>query len=72
MSGVASPCVGRCRIDADTGWCIGCLRTLDEISQWRDSSDAQKRIIWARLSTRRQPPAPCSGVSPAQEGSLAQ
>ena len=31
---VASPCVSLCRMDADTGWCLGCMRTLHEIAGW--------------------------------------
>ena len=26
---VPSPCISVCRVDADSGWCDGCLRTLD-------------------------------------------
>ena len=29
---VASPCIDVCRIDARTGLCEGCLRTLDAVS----------------------------------------
>ncbi len=31
---VASPCTGVCRMDAATGWCVGCRRTIDEIVAW--------------------------------------
>ena len=30
---VPSPCIAVCRMDAATGWCEGCLRTLDEIAE---------------------------------------
>jgi len=33
VSGVASPCVDICRLDAE-GLCVGCRRTLDEIAEW--------------------------------------
>jgi predicted Fe-S protein YdhL (DUF1289 family) len=29
-----SPCMGVCSIDIETGYCKGCLRTLEEISSW--------------------------------------
>ena len=51
---VPSPCTDVCRIDARTGWCEGCLRTLDEIAAWGSIDDAARREIWKRLPGRRQ------------------
>ena len=51
---VPSPCTNVCRIDPATGWCEGCLRTLDEIAAWGGSDDAARRAIWKRLPARRQ------------------
>ena len=28
-----SPCINVCRMDAATGWCAGCLRTIDEMAE---------------------------------------
>lgn len=53
-AGVPSPCTNVCRIDAATGRCEGCLRTLDEIAAWSSLDDAAKRVVWARLQQRRQ------------------
>jgi predicted Fe-S protein YdhL (DUF1289 family) len=50
---VPSPCVSVCRIDAATGWCEGCLRTIDEIAHWSALPDDDKRAIWADLARRR-------------------
>jgi len=50
---VASPCNSVCRMDAATGWCEGCLRTIDEIIAWATLDDAAKRAIWDRLAQRR-------------------
>ncbi|MEO8806173.1 MAG: DUF1289 domain-containing protein [Burkholderiaceae bacterium] len=50
---VASPCTSVCRMDARTGWCEGCLRTLDEIAAWSGFDDADKRQVWLRLEERR-------------------
>jgi predicted Fe-S protein YdhL (DUF1289 family) len=36
-----------------TGWCEGCLRTIDEIAAWAALSDADKLVIWDRLGERR-------------------
>lgn len=50
---VASPCTGVCIIDAETGLCAGCYRTLDEIAGWIDLPDQRKRTVLAALATRR-------------------
>lgn len=50
---VPSPCISVCRMDNASGWCVGCLRTLDEIAAWSRLDDAGKRIVWARLRERR-------------------
>lgn len=52
-AGVASPCIGVCRMHAGTGWCEGCLRTLDEIATWSRLDDAGKRAVLLRLPERR-------------------
>jgi len=52
-SPVASPCTGVCAIDADTGWCQGCLRSLDEIAAWGALDVAGRGAVWAQLPRRR-------------------
>jgi len=52
--GPASPCVGVCTIDAASGYCEGCLRTLGEIAAWRDASDAVRAAILRRICERRE------------------
>jgi predicted Fe-S protein YdhL (DUF1289 family) len=49
---VPSPCSNVCRIDGVTGLCDGCLRTLDEIREWRLLDDGGKLVVWARLGER--------------------
>lgn len=49
---VPSPCVSVCRMDAATGLCEGCLRTLDEIAAWSTLDDAGKRRVWQHLEQR--------------------
>jgi predicted Fe-S protein YdhL (DUF1289 family) len=53
MSSVPSPCTSVCRMDARTGLCEGCLRTIDEIIAWSTMEDAQKRAVWELLDERR-------------------
>ena len=51
---VASPCIGVCAIEPRTGWCEGCVRTIDEIAAWGALDDRARREIWKRLPARRQ------------------
>ncbi|MBC8118575.1 MAG: DUF1289 domain-containing protein [Burkholderiaceae bacterium] len=50
---VPSPCVSVCNMNADTGWCEGCHRTIDEIARWSRMSDAEKSAVWTQLKLRR-------------------
>ncbi len=50
---ITSPCIGVCRIDDVSGFCLGCGRTLAEIAIWRDASDCTRRRILAELPARR-------------------
>jgi hypothetical protein len=49
---VPSPCNSVCRVDARTGWCEGCFRTLDEIAAWGRLEDGEKRAVWQELGRR--------------------
>lgn len=49
---VPSPCRNVCRMDAASGYCEGCLRTIEEIAGWSSASDEDKRRIWAQLPQR--------------------
>jgi hypothetical protein len=51
---VPSPCINLCRMDAATGWCLGCARTIDEIAAWGRLDSAAKRQVWALLPPRRE------------------
>jgi len=50
---VASPCINICRMDASTGWCEGCLRTIDEIACWAGMTTDEKRAVLEALAVRR-------------------
>ena len=49
-----SPCINVCQLDARTGLCRGCYRTLDEISVWSEASDNDKRLILESVVKRRE------------------
>jgi hypothetical protein len=50
--GIPSPCVSVCRMNAASGLCEGCLRTLDEIAAWSSLADEGKRRVWALIEQR--------------------
>lgn len=66
---VPSPCTDVCRIDAASGWCEGCMRTLDEIAAWGSLDDDGRRAIWQQLPLRRAERE--SAASPANVGGSA-
>lgn len=49
---VPSPCVGICCPD-ENDICMGCLRTMPEVTQWWDMSNDQKRDLLKKLPGRR-------------------
>ena len=50
---VASPCVNICRMDAASGYCEGCRRSLEEIACWSIYSPAEKRAVLELLPARK-------------------
>jgi predicted Fe-S protein YdhL (DUF1289 family) len=40
-------------MNARSGLCSGCLRTIEEIAGWSRYSEAEKRAVWARIVERR-------------------
>ncbi|MRW90105.1 DUF1289 domain-containing protein [Duganella sp. FT80W] len=53
-SPVPSPCVSLCKMDLERRYCMGCLRTLEEIVAWGKADDDFKRIVWSQLAHRRE------------------
>ncbi len=49
---IESPCVLVCSIDTDTGWCLGCGRTRDEIGRWTAIDSDARRAVMAILPQR--------------------
>jgi predicted Fe-S protein YdhL (DUF1289 family) len=48
---VQSPCIDICRLDAQ-GLCIGCRRTIGEISEWSRATDVRRLEILSELKRR--------------------
>lgn len=51
---VSSPCINVCKMDATSGLCIGCFRTLDEITAWSRCDDVVRNEILTAVAQRRQ------------------
>jgi len=47
-----TPCVKICTLDARSGLCLGCGRTLDQIARWGSMSEAERAHIMAELAQR--------------------
>ncbi|WP_255504146.1 DUF1289 domain-containing protein [Caballeronia sp. EK] len=41
-------------MNPETGFCDGCLRTIEEIAAWASCDDDEKRAVLARVESRRQ------------------
>lgn len=52
MTAIESPCILVCSIDLKTGYCFGCGRTRDEISDWLTMSPQARRDVMALLPAR--------------------
>ena len=49
---VQSPCVKICTIHPTERLCVGCLRSIDEISAWSQMTPAERAAIITDLPTR--------------------
>ena len=49
---VPSPCMSVCTMDAERAFCVGCLRSIEEIRAWARQDDAGRRATWQRIEER--------------------
>ena len=64
---VPSPCISICRMDASSGLCLGCFRTIDEIMVWGRQGDPERRAVWRQIVRRAgldAAPVPMSDTLP--------
>lgn len=47
-----SPCVKLCIIHQETQLCLGCFRSLNEISSWKSYNEEEKQSILGKLNER--------------------
>jgi predicted Fe-S protein YdhL (DUF1289 family) len=52
MKPIASPCINVCMLDQKSGLCMGCKRTVEEITRWAAYSDAERERIMRELPRR--------------------
>lgn len=50
---VKSPCKNICEIDPATKLCRGCLRSIDEIAEWSNFTEADKKMVERAIKKRR-------------------
>lgn len=60
---IESPCIKLCAIEAASGLCAGCRRTMDEIRRWAAMSPKERADIMARLPERQSTITTTSGVA---------
>lgn len=63
---VESPCVKICIIHPETRLCLGCRRSIDEISRWSGMTTAERQTIIAALPGRNPGPNRRSGGASAR------
>ena len=53
---IQSPCMKICIFDQESGYCLGCSRTEDEVIKWKDSetTDEWKKENLKELREREQ------------------
>jgi predicted Fe-S protein YdhL (DUF1289 family) len=47
---IVSPCIKLCRID-ESGMCVGCFRSVEEIENWTTYSDEMRAYIMESCKT---------------------
>ena len=62
---IESPCVKLCVVDPRTRLCLGCHRTIDEITAWSRMEPGTRRAVMAEL------PARAEAAKPARRGGRA-
>ena len=63
---IESPCIEICTLDARSGQCLGCGRSIDEIARWTAMDDAERARVmgelpWRLAASRRAEPASATG-----------
>jgi len=65
---VDSPCIKVCVVHPETRLCVGCRRSIDEISRWSRMTTDERRAVLAQLPGRSPGPTRRSGGAGARRG----
>lgn len=49
---VPSPCFSVCKMDDQGDFCMGCMRTTQEIAHWGKADKAYQRQVWLLIEER--------------------
>lgn len=49
---IQSPCIKLCVMEPDSGFCMGCGRTRDEIASWISLTPSERETVTATLEQR--------------------
>lgn len=50
---IRTPCVKVCVVDGESGLCLGCFRTLNEVAGWARFSEEERERLMAELPQRK-------------------
>jgi len=53
MINLPSPCISICKLNKSTGFCDGCFRTINEISEWPSMTDVERMSLLETLRQRQ-------------------
>ena len=53
MINLPSPCISICKLNKSTGFCDGCFRTINEISQWTSMTEMERMSLLEILRQRQ-------------------
>lgn len=63
---IETPCVKLCMLHPETGLCIGCARSGEEIAAWTRLTPVERRAVMATLPSRTAVPEERRGGAPAR------
>lgn len=49
---IPSPCFSVCKMDDEGGFCLGCMRTTEEITRWGKADKPYQRQVWSLIEKR--------------------
>ncbi len=52
MNRISSPCIRVCTLDPESGLCLGCGRTAEEITRWYRLTEEERLSIMSGLEER--------------------